>query len=163
MKNQPISSYVSNDVVQTPEVMAKQIISFFSPTGKILEPCRGEGNFFNNLPHGTDWCEISENKDFMDYHDPVNWIITNPPWSKITDFLDHSMEVADNIVFLVTVNHIWTAKRQRIMREKGYGIRHILLLKWPPKSSGFPRSGFQLGAIHIQKGWKGKISVKEIK
>jgi len=161
MKYQPKIGYISNDVVQTPPDLAKKIVSYFSPRGKILEPCRGKGNFFRFLPC-AEWCEISKGRDFMQYNNHVNWIVTNPPWSKITDFLKHSLDVSDNVVFLLTLNHLWTEARIRAIKERGCGIKTIICLKWPPKSSGFPRSGFQLGVVHIKKGWKGGIKFATI-
>ena len=38
------------DLVMTPEPCAIDIISHFMPTGKILDPCRGTGSFYNNFP-----------------------------------------------------------------------------------------------------------------
>lgn len=34
-----------NDVVFTPDWLAKQIVSMFDIKGKVLEPCKGEGLF----------------------------------------------------------------------------------------------------------------------
>ena len=54
------------DIIMTPEPCAIDIISHFSPTGSILDPCRGEGAFYNNYPISCekDWCELEEGKDF---------------------------------------------------------------------------------------------------
>lgn len=90
----------------TPEWLAIDIINHFSPKGFMLDPCRGEGAFFNNYETDhKDWCELSEGKDFFLYTKKVDWIITNPPWSKMQKFLAHAMEISNNIVFLTTINH----------------------------------------------------------
>ena len=50
---------------------AKWIVDYFQPTGKMLEPCRGEGAFYTAMQEyndDVDWCEISEGKDFFDYN-----------------------------------------------------------------------------------------------
>ena len=108
-KNSP-----EKDIVMTPEYLAKDIINHFNPTGKILDPSRGNGAFYDNYPtDNKDWCELGENKDFLTYSDKVDWIITNPPWSKMQQFLKHGMEIADNIVYLTTINHYTTKKRIR--------------------------------------------------
>ena len=39
------------DIIMTPEPCAIDIISHFSPTGSILDPCRGEGAFYNNIQY----------------------------------------------------------------------------------------------------------------
>ena len=100
---------------------------------------------------------------FFDYTKKVDWIITNPPWSKITPFLKHSLEIAENVVFLVTVNHMWTECRIRAIRDAGFKIKEILLIDWPDKSYGFPKSGFQLGVIHIKRKWNGKTTILDLR
>lgn len=158
MKSQPNRDYVSDDVVQTPPDLARRIVEHFRPSGRILEPCRGEGNFFARMP-SAEWCEISEGRDFFQWDKPVDWIVTNPPWSQIRAFLQHSMKVADNIVFLMTVNHVWTKARVRDIYTAGFGIKEICLVEMP---ESFPQSGFQLGAIHLQKEWSGDITFSDI-
>lgn len=153
MKSQPNRDYVSNDVVQTPVDLAKKIVDHFRPAGRILEPCRGEGNFLQHMP-GASWCEIKDGRDFFDWDQQVDWIVTNPPWSKIRTFLQHSMNHASDIVFLMTVNHVWTKARIRDIKTAGFGIKEIYLVEMPPE---FPQSGFQLGAVHVSKGWNGDI------
>lgn len=155
MRFQPNRDYVSNDDIQTPEDLAGRIVAYFKPTGRILEPCAGDGNFLRHLP-GAQWCEIKQGLDFLSYDGKVDWIITNPPWSKIRPFLQHGFKVADHVVFLMTVNHAWTKARLRIARENGYGLRTLLLLDTP---RSFPQSGFQLGAVHYEKGWTGPINL----
>lgn len=139
-----------NDCIQTPIEVAKHCVEYFKPTGRILEPCKGDGNFLKVLPIKTDWCEIKEDKDFMNYNKKVDWIITitNPPFSKFRAFLNKSMDVADNIVFLATINHIWLKARLRDMKEKGFEIKEIVTIDTPET---FPQSGFQVGYIHIIK------------
>jgi hypothetical protein len=102
----PPSNPPEKDIVMTPEWLAIDIINHFSPKGFMLDPCRGEGAFFNNYETDhKDWCELSEGKDFFLYTKKVDWIITNPPWSKMQKFLAHAMEISNNIVFLTTINH----------------------------------------------------------
>ncbi len=158
MRCQPNRDYISDDVVQTPAELAGRIVKHFKPKGKILEPCKGDGNFLNYLP-GAFWCEIKEGRDFFEWNRRVDWIITNPPWSQIRAFLQHSMLLADNIVFLMTVNHVWTKARIRDVYTSGFGIKEICLVEMPPS---FPQSGFQLGAIHIARGWNREIAFSDI-
>ena len=83
MKSQPGINYKSNDIVMTPSRFAKEIIDYFNPSGLILEPCRGDGGFYNNFLKPKEWCEITEGKDFFDFNEKVDWIITNPPYSQM--------------------------------------------------------------------------------
>ena len=159
MRLQPNRDYRSDDVVQTPLEMAERIVRHFKPTGVVLEPCRGEGNFLRCLPSGSPWCEIKEGRDFFDWRGRVDWIVTNPPWSQIRPFLQHAMTVAENIVFLMTVNHLWTRARVRDVRAAGHAIREICLLEMPET---FPQLGFQLGAVHFARGPQGDIRFSDI-
>ncbi|MDR1192485.1 MAG: hypothetical protein LBK60_12620 [Verrucomicrobiales bacterium] len=158
MRLQPSRNYKSDDVVQTPVEMAERVVRHFRPAGNVLEPCAGDGNFLRFLP-GADWCEINRGRDFLQWTGRVDWIITNPPWSQIRVFLNHAMRHADNVVFLMTINHIWTAARLRDLRNNGFAIKEICLLELPET---FPISGFQLGAIHIARDWPGPITVTDL-
>lgn len=164
MKSQPNRDYVSNDDVQTPDPMALAIVQHFKPAGWVLEPCSGEGAFIRALEKQPDvkrifQCEIKGGADFMDWTARVQWAVTNPPWSKFRDFLGRAMDVADNVVFLVTVNHAWTKARIRDVHQAGFGMKEILLVDMP---KSFPQSGFQLGAVHWQRGWTGDIKLSRL-
>lgn len=144
-----------NDLVFTPFPLAKKIIDHFNPTGKILDPSCGEGAFSSQMP-GSDWCEITKGKDFFDYNKKVDWIVTNPPWSKIREFLRHGYEIADNIVYLITINHVFTKARLRDMRKNDFGIKEIFCFDTPPN---FPGGGFQCGAVYFQRNYKGQTTI----
>lgn len=148
MHYQPSPNVNRNDVVFTPNELAEKIVNHFKPSGSILDPASGEGVFLDLMP-GADWCEISKGRNFFEWTKHVDWIVTNPPWSKIREYLQHGYEVADNIVYLITVNHVFTKARIREMRKAGFGIKEIFMFDTP---SNFPQSGFQLGAIYWKRG-----------
>jgi len=125
----------------------------------VLEPCRGDGSIYRRLPRGRVWCEIKEDRDFFAWDRPVDWIITNPPWSQIRRFLQHAMDFTENVVFLLTINHLWTKARLRDIRVAGFGLREIVLVDTPKR---FQQSDFQLDAVHLQRGWRGAIKLSEI-
>ena len=87
----------------TPDLLATQIINHFNPTGTILDTCRGEWAYYNNYPKDCkkDWCELDEGRNFFNFEGKVDWIITNPPWSKIRQFIEYSTKIADNVVYLI--------------------------------------------------------------
>ena len=107
----------------------------------------------------AEWCEILDGRDFFSWNEKVDWIVTNPPWSLIRTFLRHAMEVSDNVVFLLTINHIWTKARIRDIGHFRFGIKEIVLVDMPKE---FPQSGFQLGAVHISRGWTGAIKLTDL-
>ncbi len=153
----PPTNTPDKDIVMTPEWLAVEIINHFKPTGKLLDPCRGEGAFYNNFSTSNkDWCELGEGKDFLQYTDKCDWIITNPPWSKMQKFLEHGMKLSDNIVYLVTFNHYTTKKRMRDMRNYGFALKEVYCVPTPKE---FPQLGFQVAAVHTQKNWKGGVTM----
>ena len=139
----------------TPPELAERLVKHFAPKGRGLEPCRGSGNILQYL-NNAGWCEITDGRDFFDYTDKVDYIFTNPPWSQIRAFLRHAMEIANDIYFLMTVNHIWTKARLRDVEEGGFGLVEICIFDTPPN---FPQSGFQVGMVHLQKGYLGSIKL----
>lgn len=187
MRSQPNRNYVSNDDIQTPPALARALVKHFNPSGRILEPCCGDGSFLRALrahvkslapsrqllatssqllvsspqplaanASSVSWCEIKRGRDFFAWTQPVDWIMTNPPWSQIRNFLRHAMTLADHVVFLLTINHLWTKARLRDVREAGFGLREIVLVDMP---ATFPQSGFQLGAVHVARGHAGAITL----
>lgn len=146
----------------TPDDLACRIVRHFKPSGSVLEPCRGGGAFeralCGELNIYCDWCEITDGSDFLTAElTHYDYIVTNPPYSKFRAFLNRSMEVADNVVFLANLN-VWMTKcRLREMEAAGFGIVEMLLVDTPPKP--WRSSGFQLGATWIRRGWKGGITI----
>ena len=125
----PPKNTPEKDIVMTPEWLAKEIILHFSTSGIILDPCRGKGAFYDNFNTETkEWCELEKGIDFITYNKKVDWIITNPPWSKMQQFLAHGMEVSYNIVYLTTINHYTTKRRIRDMRENNFAIKEIYII-----------------------------------
>lgn len=144
------------DVVFTPCEFAADIVRFFKPMGKVLEPCKGDGAFLRHLPD-AEWCEISEGRDFMAWEKPVDWIVTNPPYSTFRDFFAHACKVAENIVVLIPVaKHFTSWPIIRLADEHG-GLRHVRYMG-RGRDMGFP-FGFPVAAHWYSRGWKGDISV----
>lgn len=157
MRLQPNRNYASDDVVMTPRPLARALVRAVQPTGVILEPCAGDGAFLEALPPDALWCEITRGRDFFAFGQRVDWIITNPPWRQIRAFLRHAFELADNVAFLMTVNHAWTRARVGDARAAGFAIAELILVNTP---RSFPPSGFQLGLIVYRRGWSGGIRLQ---
>lgn len=118
----------ASDSVMTPPNIAQLIVDHFKPVGRILEPAKGTGNFLNALPPLTEWCEITEERDFFEYEERVDWIITNPPYSIYDRFLEHCFEVADNVVLLVPVQKAFKSmKNQRLVDSYG-GLKEVYII-----------------------------------
>lgn len=148
-----------NDVVFTPDWLAKQICSMFPVKGKVLEPCKGEGAFLNHLPLNTEWCEITEGRNYYDYNKKVDWIVTNPPYSDFNRFLEHSFNLADNIVILVPVAKMFKSMStlHSIYQYGGFVEIHTL----PSSKAGFP-FGFPSAVYYLKRKYKGLTTIKQL-
>ena len=146
-----------NDVVFTPDWLAKHICEMFPIQGKVLEPCKGEGAFLKYLPEDTDWCEIAEGRNFFDYNKKVDWIVTNPPYSDFNRFLEHSLSLSDNIVFLVPVAKLFKSMGtlKTILEWGNFVEIHCL----SSSKAGFP-FGFPSGIYYMKKDYKDKTLIK---
>jgi hypothetical protein len=76
----------------------------------VLEPCAGRGAFVRAFKasgiKNVTTCEIKNGRDFFDCDQRVDWIITNPPFSQMREFLRHGYEIANNVVFLTFTAHV---------------------------------------------------------
>lgn len=146
-----------NDVVFTPDWLAKQICGMFSIAGKVLEPCKGEGAFLKYLPKNSLWCEIVDGRNFFDFHEKVDWIVTNPPYSDFNRFLEHCFNLAENIVLLVPVAKMFKSMGtlRAILNYGGFVSIHIL----PASKAGFP-FGFPCAIYHIKRNWENDTKIK---
>ena len=150
---------VDADKVYTPENIAKLIINKFNLSGKVLDPFKGQGAFYNNYPETVkkDWCEIDEGKDFFEYKEHVDWIVSNPPYSIYDEVMNHSFEIADNIVYLVPLNKIVSSLgRVKKIKEFG-GVPYIYIIG--ASRCGFP-FGFPCCAIYVKRGYTGETKIE---
>jgi hypothetical protein len=142
-----------HDLAVTPDPLARAVVDYFAPRGRLFDPARGSGPFYRAMlrhSHDVRWCEIAAGRDFLVSTERADWIITNPPWSKLRPFLLQAMRLAPNVVFLVTMPHMTTRARLRDMDEAGFGLVEFLRVPQPP--APWPSSGFQLGAALLRKG-----------
>lgn len=148
-----------NDKFYTPDNYAKYLVEYLQPRGLILEPCRGKGAFTNAMPT-AEWCEIDDGIDFLQYSKSVDWIVTNPPYSKFRAFLQKSMTVAENIAFLCLINAFFMKARLRDMFRYGFSFKEIIFLDTPKE---FPQMGIQLGCVHIKKNYLGECKFTDFR
>lgn len=145
----------SSDVCITPDVIACDIVAHFRPYGRILDPCKGDGAFLRQMP-GAEWCEIREKRDFFEWTDPVDWIVSNPPYSCFRLWLRHSRRIAEHIVYFVPMfkatNSCQIWKDSLVWGE----IKEIRIYI----NAGIPwQRGRPLCAVHWQKYYHGNIGI----
>jgi hypothetical protein len=118
---------------QTPESLCKIIISrtTWTPGERVLEPARGLGNFYRNLPQMVrkDWSEIRQGRDFFRYWKRVDTVLTNPPFKDrsggdnlFIPFLEHSLEIATKrVMFLINLQCFNSCRPNRLHKYERYG------------------------------------------
>jgi len=138
----------------TPDWVAKDMVRWFRPTGRVLDPCTGGGVFLRYI--SAEWCEIDRGRDFFAWGEQVDWVIGNPPYPIFREWLVHSYEIAENIVYLVPSYKVFnTLSMFRVMRERGM-IKHIRVYdtgKKIPWARGRP-----IVAAHFVRGYDGGTS-----
>jgi hypothetical protein len=62
------------DRVYTPRELAAKIIQRLPLSGDVLDPCKGDGTFYDQFPKGVEshWCELDDGRDFLHWEQPVN-------------------------------------------------------------------------------------------
>ena len=148
-----------NDDIMTPQNISKEIIDKLDLYGIVLEPFKGEGSFYNQFPNNVkkEWCEIKEGKDFFKYNKKVDWIVSNPPYSILDEVLEHSFEIADNIVYLLPLSKV-VSSMGRIRKIKDYGgVPYIYILG--ASKCGFPY-GFPACAIYFKRNYNRETKIE---
>jgi hypothetical protein len=160
---QPVLIHVTaeSDMVGTPPELAADMVEWFKPGSPCLDPCAGNNVFLDLLPGNADWCEIERGRDFYKWVQPVDWIVSNPPYSHYSAWLRHSMRVAINIVYLMPVYKVFASGKFLDELFGWGGIVHIRRYgtgtQW-----GFT-FGHALAAVHYKKDYDGDTSWSKYK
>ena len=78
--------------------------------------------------------------DFPEYSAPgCDWIITNPPFSKATEFITHALELGKPCAFLLK-SQFWHAK-SRLELFRDHPPSYVLPLTWRPDFLHGAKSG----------------------
>jgi len=128
------------DKYYTPENLAADLIKKV-PLIKgdfVLDPCKGHGAFYNNYPEFVkkDWFEIDFDKDFMNEYIPLpkyDWIITNPPYSDLSNWLKKITYCSKKGFALLLSEHAITPKRLEEINNLGFGItlfHYVKVMQW---------------------------------
>lgn len=119
-----------NDVIYTPKELAIDCISVvpIAEGDTVLDPFLGGGVFYHNYPQENpkDWCEIEKGRDFFEYDQKVDWVISNPPFSKLNDVLDKCVEVCVKGFGLIFICTGLTVRRVNKVKQKGFIISRIM-------------------------------------
>jgi hypothetical protein len=145
------------DVVYTPDWVARDMVNFFQPTGRILEPCKGRGVFLKYLPTTAEWCEIDEGRDFFKFSERVDYLFGNPPYKIFSKWMAHSMSIADNIIYLIPLNKTFNSGKF-LLELKEWGLPAHMRYYGTGAELDFP-IGFAAGAVHFRRGNRGGMAI----
>ena len=123
-----------HDVIYTPLPVALKMIELCGITEdmKVLDPCRGGGVFYDNLPPcDKHYCEITEGIDFFEETKKYDVIIGNPPFSMWTKWLEHTCKLTDKFCYIFGALNL-NAKRINAMEDAGFGLTkiHLVTISW---------------------------------
>ena len=125
-----------NDVIYTPRDLAAYLFEIFGQQSSyqsgdsILDPFKGGGAFYDNFPaDNRDWAEIEQGRDFWEWSEPVDWCVSNPPWSMVDKVLEHTCEISTKGFAYLLNNHGCTPRRLEICEEAGFGLTVMHLSK----------------------------------
>ena len=123
----------AQDCKQTPTDLAQKLINMvpFKPTDSLYEPFKGNGNFYNLFPteNVKFWSEIKEDKDFFNFEQNVDWVISNPPWSKITRILDKLVKICNTGFALLIHSLTISPNRIKFIEDNGFVITKYHMVK----------------------------------
>jgi hypothetical protein len=108
------------DFYPTPSWCYEKLPINYSKYSTALEPCAGDGRilqFLTSKGLETDYCEIQEGKDFFEYSNTVDLILTNPPYSLAQEFVVHSLSLAPTVIMLLRLNFLGAQKRHTFWKE----------------------------------------------
>ncbi len=149
-----------SDVHFTDGEVARRVVAHFAPRGVCLEPFAGEGAFLQHLPADARWCELQEGLDFFAFEEPVDWIVTNPPFSNLTQVFEHAFRLAQDCVFLIPISKYWSSAPRMELAARYGGLVEILHVG-TGRSIGFD-IGFPFGAMHFRRGYQGPIKLTQL-
>ncbi len=120
-----------NDNFYTPEALAIKLIPMVKlKTGQVvLDPALGTGSFYGNFPRFVKAKYCDKDKDFLMWDTPVDWLITNPPYSCLDKWLEKSFQVCTvGCAYLLGLHNI-TPRRVEMANRAGFGLSAIHLCK----------------------------------
>jgi len=119
----------ANDEFYTPEKLAKSLIKLvpYKKGDVWLDNAPGHGAFLDNFPAGVKKAECVE--FFTVAPDSCDWAVTNPPYSKLDDWFEHSTKVSrKGFAYLLGFHNI-TPRRIQMCEKAGFGLTQVHLCK----------------------------------
>lgn len=154
-----------NDYYPTPVQCVDPLIELidWSKVELFLEPCRGHArSIYDRVPIPDErkyWAELSEGVDYKTTEfEPVDLIITNPPFSIALDFLQKSLTEAPCVCYLLRLSFLGSQERAMFWRENR--PTHLFVLSKRPSFTGDGTDNSEYmwvcwdyeGLLHVEPG-----------
>ena len=122
---------VPNDDFYTPNELVPKLIKLvpIRKTDIICDNAYGKGVFYKNFPNVYIKHFCDKETDFLKWHTKQHWFITNPPYSDLDKWLEHSCKFAIKGFAYLFGLHNLTPKRIELCEKYGFYIRKIHLCK----------------------------------
>lgn len=119
-----------NDEFITPQALADELVQLVpvKSTDIICDNAYGTGVFMRSFDK-IDVAIRHSTKDFFNWHTQQDWFITNPPYSALDRWLNHSCQYATKGFAYLLGLHNLTPRRIEMCEQKGFKITHIHLCK----------------------------------
>jgi hypothetical protein len=115
----------ANDEFFTPQELANRLIKLVPIVSGdiVLDNASSNPAFYNA------GCNKKTKEFFKEKEQSCDWAITNPPYSKIDEWFEHSTKVCiKGFAYLLAFHNI-TPKRIKLCEDSGFGITKIHLCK----------------------------------
>ena len=122
---------IPNDVFITPNYIVKRMIEIacIQEHETVLDPCKGEGAFYDELTGIKYWCEILLGKDFYEWKEQVDVIIGNPPFSQWDKWMEHTVSLQPKrICYLFGALNL-TPNRLKKLSLHGYHVTNLVFVR----------------------------------
>lgn len=175
-KNNSKGQRNENDFYQTPWSATEQLLEIenFDFNKTVLEPAKGNGAISNYIAKSFKNVlsyDLSEGKDFLEETNPVDYIITNPPFCLSVEFILKAKEIAKE-KFAMLLPLVYLHGNERYYKDVFKGIfplkkvcvfiRYIMLTN-DIREDGKYNTGMQVYAWFIwDKNHKGKPHIEWI-
>lgn len=151
IQNRTAEEAMEADIQYTPPHLAKSLIDITTIQGStILDPCSGTGAFLYNFPADMEWfsCEINRGHDFFKFDKEVDWIISNPPFSQLSKWLEHTALIAQVGFAYIMPTYSLTPNRLRMIESFGFYCEKAVIIENPKEW----QIGFTM-AYYVFKKW----------
>ena len=141
MSSRKGQAIIASDAYPTPPHVVDALLKMvtFKMTDTFLEPCRGiTQNIFSRIPLPAEqkqWAELAEGVDYLATEfEPVDVIITNPPFSLSEEFIEKclcELKPDGTLIFLQRVNFLGSIKRVDFWHRVGLPQKQGIIVPRP--------------------------------